>query len=71
MHKSTNQILAEKLAHKELEIANLLATNEQLAHRLQEMSDEVAALRQYPAQPVAMRRVRDEGDEANGAALWH
>jgi hypothetical protein len=71
MHKSADQILAEKLAHKELEIANLLATNEQLAHRLQEMSDEVAALRQHPAQPEAMRRVHDEGDEANGAALWH
>jgi hypothetical protein len=71
MHKSTDQMLAEKLAHKELEIANLLAANEQLAHRLREISDEVAALRQYPAQPTAMRRVHDEGDEANGAALWH
>jgi hypothetical protein len=71
MQKSTDQILAEKLAHKELEIAILLATNEQLTHRLQEVSDEMAAFRQDPAQPVAMRRVHDEGDEANGAALWH
>ena len=30
MRKSTDQILAEKLAHKELEIANLLATNERI-----------------------------------------
>ena len=71
MHKSADQILAEKLAHKELEIANLLATNEQLAHRLQEVSDEVAALKQHPAQSDTMRRVHDEGDEDNGAALWH
>ena len=71
MLKSTDQILAEKLAHKELEIAILLATNEQLTHRLQEVSNEVAALRQHPAQPETMRRVQDEGDEANGAALWH
>jgi hypothetical protein len=31
----------------------------------------VATLRQCPAHPVAMRRIHDEGDEANGAALWH
>jgi len=47
------------------------AANEQLALRLKEISDELAALRANPAQPVAMRRIRDEGDEANGAALWH
>jgi hypothetical protein len=69
--KSANQILAEKLADKELEIADLLAANEQLELRLEEVSDEVAALRQCPARPVAMRRIHDEGDEDNGAALWH
>ena len=69
--KSANQILAQMLADKELEIADLLAANEQLELRLQEVSVEAAALRQCPAQPVAMRRIHDEGDEANGAALWH
>jgi hypothetical protein len=69
--KSANQILAEKLADKELQIADLLTANEQLELRLEEVSDEVAALRRCPAQPVAMRRIHDEGDEANGAALWH
>jgi hypothetical protein len=69
--KSPNQILADKLALKELEIADLLAANEQLELRLHEVSDEAAALRQCPAHPVAMRRIDDEGDEANGAALWH
>ena len=69
--KSATQILAEKLADKELEIASLLAANEQLELRLREISVEVAALRQCPAHPVAMRRIHDEGDEANGAALWH
>ena len=69
--KSAEQILAEMLAARELEIANLLAANEQLEQRLKDMSDEIATLRQCPAQPVAMRRIQDEGDEANGAALWH
>ena len=69
--KSANQILAEKLAGKELEIADLLAVNEQLELRLVEVSSKAPALRQCPGQPVAMRRIRDEGDEANGAALWH
>jgi predicted metalloprotease len=69
--KSPNQILAEKLANRELEIADLLVANERLELRLKEVSDEVATLRQCPAQPVAMRRIHDEGDEANGAALWH
>jgi hypothetical protein len=69
--KSPNQILAEKLANRELEIADLLVANERLELRLKEVSDEVATLRQRPAQPVAMRRIYDEGDEANGAALWH
>jgi hypothetical protein len=39
--------------------------------RFEEASVEVAALGQCPARPVAMRRIEDEGDEANGAALWH
>jgi hypothetical protein len=69
--KSPNQILAEKLANRELEIANLTAVKERLELRLKEVSDEVASLRQCPARPVAMRRIHDEGDEANGAALWH
>ena len=67
--KSANQILAEP--GKEQEIADLLAANEQLELRLEDISDEVATLRQCPARPVAMRRIHDEGDEANGAALWH
>jgi hypothetical protein len=71
MLKSTDQILAEKLARKELEIANLLAANQQLTYRLREMSDEVTALKQYSAQPAALRPIHDEGDEANGSALWH
>jgi hypothetical protein len=50
---------------------NLTAVKERLELRLQEVSDEVASLRQCPARPVAMRRIHDEGDEANGAALWH
>jgi len=41
----------------------------EIANRLQEVSDEVTALRQHPAQPAAVRRVHDEGDEADGAAL--
>ena len=69
--KSANQILAEKLANKELEIADLLAPNEQLELRLVEVSSEVPALRQCPAYPVAMLPIDDEGDEANGAALLH
>jgi hypothetical protein len=69
--KSANQILAEKLAAKEMEIADLLSANEQLELRLQEVSQEVTTLRQCPARPVAMRRIDGEGDEANGAALWH
>jgi hypothetical protein len=69
--KSANQILAEKLADKELAIADLLAANEQLELRFEEASIKVAALSQCPARPVAMRRIEDEGDEANGAALWH
>jgi hypothetical protein len=69
--KSANQILAEKLADKELEIADLLAANQQLELRLEAATSEAAQLRQCPAHPVAMRRIDDEGDEANGAALWH
>ena len=69
--KSANQILAEKLANKELEIADLQAPNAQLELRLVEVSSEAPALSQCPAYPVAMLRIDDEGDEANGAALWH
>jgi len=69
--KSANQILAEKLAAKELEVADLLVVNEQLELRLLAVSSEAAALRQCPAHPVAMCRIDGEGDEANGAALWH
>jgi hypothetical protein len=69
--KSAQQILAEKLANKELEIADLQAAGMQLELRLVEVSSEAPAVKQCPAYPVAMLRIDDEGDEANGAALWH
>jgi hypothetical protein len=68
--KSPDQILAEKLARKELEIADLPALNEQLELRLVEVSDS-AVLKQCPPLPIAMRYIDDEGDEENGAALFH
>jgi hypothetical protein len=69
--KSANQILAEKLANTELEIADLQAANTQLELRLVEVSSEPPIVRQCPPFPVALLRIDDEGDEANGAALWH
>jgi len=68
--KSLDQIPAEKLAHNELEIADLPALNEQLELRLVKVSDS-AALKQCPPLPTAMRYIDDEGDEENGAALFH
>ncbi len=70
MAKTLEQILTEKLAQKELEIARLVTRNEELAEQLEATAGEVEGLRARQTQAAIAFRIDGEGDEENGAA-WH
>ncbi|KAB2915828.1 MAG: hypothetical protein F9K29_12470 [Hyphomicrobiaceae bacterium] len=69
MAKTLEQILTEKLAQKELEIARLVSRNEELAEQLEATDSEIRGLRARQVQEAL--RIDGEGDEENGAAWRH